>query len=265
MPGRSSCSRRRARISGTPFRGAGPLPLSTGGRRYAATPGYHLATLWVVPLTPCNRRNSYVNYSPWKSTLKPLLGRASRKSLPRSAVSLGVRQESNHVLEGPAGRRFSCCTIVSISMHDCGPLPGTTGVWTFASRPDCPRSPRGKRAADQPRVAPWESRPCLALAPCKGAGYPSRRSQRCHSMSVRFQTEATAPALAGRFRIARWFSQGGCPGLMCPHAVGVQNVQTSVAAFPPTESDEARELTGRDAQMVHSSLVNKCARHSFAV
>jgi hypothetical protein len=60
-------------------------------------------------------------------------------------------------------------------------------------------------------------------------------------MSVTFGTEADAPALAGRVGIARRFSQGGCPGLICPHAAGVQNIRTSVPSSPPAESGELGE------------------------
>jgi len=43
-----------------------------------------------------------------------------------------------------------------------------------------------------------------------------------NSVNVSFESEATTPALQRGFRL-REVSQGGCPGLICPHAVGVQN------------------------------------------
>ena len=72
--------------------------------------------------------------------------------------------------------------------------------------------------AYQPRATPWESRPLTTL----------RLPERAQA------TEAT-PALAGRVGPLEAGFPGRCPGLMCPHAVGVHNVQA------PDRGPEGRE------------------------
>jgi len=84
-------------------------------------------------------------------------------------------------------------------------------------------STAGSRAesapAYQPRVTPWESRPLTTL----------RRPERAQA------TEAT-PALAGRAVPLEAGFPGRCPGLMCPHPVGMHNAHNSIRACfqPPT-------------------------------
>ena len=60
-------------------------------------------------------------------------------------------------------------------------------------------------------------------------------------------TEAT-PALAGRAVALGAGFPGRCPGLMCPHAVGVQNVRTEVTG-PPARCLCGRGSSGPEARL----------------
>jgi hypothetical protein len=70
-------------VSGTPFQGAGPSPLVTGGRRYAVTPGYLLATLRVALQALRLIYNS--NCSGGTAQVRPLPERGSWTAGPRTA------------------------------------------------------------------------------------------------------------------------------------------------------------------------------------
>ncbi len=76
-------------------------------------------------------------------------------------------------------------------------------------KPSLSRARAESAPAYQPRVTPWETRPLARL----------RRPERAQA------AEAT-PALAGRAVPLEAGFPGRCPGLMCPHAVGVQSVQS---------------------------------------
>jgi hypothetical protein len=82
--------------------------------------------------------------------------------------------------------------------------------------------------ACQPRVTLWESRPLTTL----------RRPERV-------QAKEATPALTGRAGPLEAGFPGRCPGLMCPHAVGVQNVRT----FRGTDRSRCSQAKG----LIHTS------------
>jgi hypothetical protein len=92
--------------------------------------------------------------------------------------------------------------------------------------------------AYQPRVTPWENRPYPPRAPCKGAGHPARMSRSLVKSLIDEGhlwegSNCPRPCRAG-WDYATVFP-GRCPGLVRPHAVGVQNVHTPARGWEPRE------------------------------